>query len=100
MKDNGQEKKDLKGNSHIEDAPLALLAELTHRCPFQCPYCSNPLELETMKNELTTEEWKRVIKEAGKMGIHQIHFSGGEPSVRKIWKSLSNLHRIRAVIVT
>ena len=68
--------------SHTEKAPLALLAELTHRCPFQCPYCSNPLELETAKNELTTEEWMKVIKEAGKMGIHQIHFSGGEPSVR------------------
>jgi PqqA peptide cyclase len=25
-------------------APQGLLAELTHRCPFQCPYCSNPLE--------------------------------------------------------
>ncbi len=26
--------------------PLAVLAELTHRCPLQCPYCSNPIELE------------------------------------------------------
>ena len=25
------------------DPPLALLAELTHRCPLACPYCSNPL---------------------------------------------------------
>ncbi len=26
--------------------PLAVLAELTHRCPLQCPYCSNPVELD------------------------------------------------------
>ena len=24
--------------------PLWLLAELTYRCPLQCPYCSNPLD--------------------------------------------------------
>ena len=33
-------------------APLALLAEITHRCPLQCPYCSNPIELERAKGEL------------------------------------------------
>lgn len=63
--------------------PLALLAELTHRCPLQCPYCSNPVELERASNELSTEEWKRVIDEAAALGILQIHFSGGEPTVRR-----------------
>ena len=65
------------------DAPLALLAEITHRCPLQCPYCSNPLELERASNELDTASWKRVITEAAEMGMHQVHFSGGEPTVRK-----------------
>ena len=64
-------------------APFAMLAELTHRCPLQCPYCSNPLELERAGNELTTEEWCRVIDEAAEMGMLQIHFSGGEPTVRR-----------------
>src|SRR3546814_4307573 len=64
-------------------APFAMLAELTHRCPLQCPYCSNPLELERASNELTTEEWSRVIDEAAEMGMLQIHFSGGEPTVRR-----------------
>ena len=41
--------------------PLAVLAELTHRCPLQCPYCSNPVELERGGSELTTEEWKKVL---------------------------------------
>lgn len=63
--------------------PYAVLAELTHRCPLQCPYCSNPVELERAGNEIDTETWKRVIDEAEAMGILHVHFSGGEPTVRK-----------------
>ncbi|MBN4016299.1 radical SAM protein, partial [Rhodospirillaceae bacterium AH-315-P19] len=63
--------------------PLALLAELTHRCPLQCPYCSNPLALEGTENELSTEEWCRVLDEAATLGTYQVHFSGGEPATRK-----------------
>ena len=43
--------------------PLAVLAELTHRCPLQCPYCSNPVELDRGGSELSTEEWKKVLSE-------------------------------------
>ncbi len=64
-------------------APVGLLAELTHRCPLQCSYCSNPLELERVNRELTTEQWVSVMKQAGEMGILQIHLSGGEPCARK-----------------
>jgi pyrroloquinoline quinone biosynthesis protein E len=63
--------------------PLAVLAELTHRCPLQCPYCSNPLELERSSGELTTVEWLRVLREAADLGCMQVHFSGGEPTVRR-----------------
>jgi len=63
--------------------PLALLAELTHRCPLQCPYCSNPLELERASRELETEEWLRVLREAASLGCMQVHFSGGEPAARR-----------------
>ena len=63
--------------------PLAVLAELTHRCPLQCPYCSNPVELERGGSELTTEEWKNVLTELAQIGVLQIHFSGGEPTARK-----------------
>jgi PqqA peptide cyclase len=65
------------------DAPLALLAEVTHRCPLQCPYCSNPLELERGSQELDTETWKRVLGEAAALGVLQVHFSGGEPLARR-----------------
>jgi len=63
--------------------PYAVLAELTHRCPLQCPYCSNPVELERSSNELETRYWLRVIEQSADMGILHIHFSGGESTFRK-----------------
>ncbi len=63
--------------------PLAVLLEMTHRCPLQCGYCSNPVEMERTGNELTTDEWKKVLTELAEIGVLQVHFSGGEPSVRK-----------------
>ncbi|TNE79160.1 MAG: radical SAM protein, partial [Gammaproteobacteria bacterium] len=59
--------------------PLWLLAELTYACPLQCPYCSNPTDFAQIKNELTSEEWIRVFREARAMGATQLGFSGGEP---------------------
>ena len=61
---------------------MSLLAELTHRCPLQCPYCSNPLQLEPRTQELGTQDWKRALSEAAAMGVLQVHFSGGEPMAR------------------
>jgi pyrroloquinoline quinone biosynthesis protein E len=63
--------------------PLAMLMELTHRCPLKCPYCSNPLGLDRARDELDTATWQRVISEAAGIGILQAHFSGGEPMVRQ-----------------
>jgi pyrroloquinoline quinone biosynthesis protein E len=62
--------------------PLALIAELTHRCPLHCVYCSNPLELEARTTELSTEEWSRVFQEAAALGVLQADFTGGEPLTR------------------
>ena len=62
--------------------PLWLLAELTHRCPLQCAYCSNPLELQPRRSELDTREWLRVLGEARALGAAQLGFSGGEPCLR------------------
>lgn len=62
--------------------PLAVMAELTHRCPLQCPYCSNPLEMLKAGAERDTAFWRNVISEAAAMGVLQIHFSGGEPTLR------------------
>lgn len=63
--------------------PLGLLAELTHRCPLACPYCSNPLSLDRRDEELDTATWVRVIGEASMLGVLQVHLSGGEPLARR-----------------
>ncbi|MCF6204996.1 MAG: pyrroloquinoline quinone biosynthesis protein PqqE [Methylococcaceae bacterium] len=62
--------------------PRWLLAELTYKCPLQCPYCSNPLDYTKHSTEISTEDWKRVLSEARKMGAVQLGFSGGEPLTR------------------
>ena len=62
--------------------PLALIAELTHRCPLHCVYCSNPLELQNRANELTTATWTRVFQEAAQAGVLQADLTGGEPLAR------------------
>jgi PqqA peptide cyclase len=74
--------------------PIGILAELTHRCPLACPYCSNPIALESRENELDAETWTRVFREAADLGILQAHLSGGEPAARRdlaeITKAASN----------
>ncbi|HMF06161.1 MAG TPA: radical SAM protein, partial [Methylocella sp.] len=65
------------------DPPAGLLAELTHRCPLGCAYCSNPLELDSREKELDTDAWKRVFSEAADLGVLHIHLSGGEPAARR-----------------
>src|SRR5438034_1584673 len=63
-------------------SPLALIAELTHRCPLHCVYCSNPLELQARPSELSTEVWSRVFREAAEAGVLQADLTGGEPLAR------------------
>ncbi len=63
--------------------PLAMLAELTHRCPLQCPYCSNPIDLNRRGEELRTEEWESVLHQSAALGVLQVHLSGGEPTLRE-----------------
>ena len=63
--------------------PLGMLAELTHRCPLQCPYCSNPIHLLKAADELDTETWLSAFSQAADLGVLQVHLSGGEPSLRR-----------------
>lgn len=59
--------------------PYTLVAELTHRCPLACPYCSNPLELRGRHDELPVDVWREVLDDAAELGVVQAHFTGGEP---------------------
>jgi PqqA peptide cyclase len=63
--------------------PLALIAELTHRCPLHCVYCSNPLQLAGTESELSTEQWTSVFRQSGELGMLHAHFTGGEPLARQ-----------------
>jgi pyrroloquinoline quinone biosynthesis protein E len=63
--------------------PIGILAELTHRCPLQCPYCSNPLALLKASRELDTATWTSIFSQAADLGILQVHLSGGEPTLRQ-----------------
>jgi pyrroloquinoline quinone biosynthesis protein E len=73
--------------------PLGLLAELTHRCPLGCPYCSNPLELDRREHELDSDTWGRVFREAAHLGVLQVHLSGGEPAARRDLVAITTLAR-------
>lgn len=63
--------------------PYTLIAELTYKCPLHCLYCSNPVDYARHDQELDTETWQRVFREAESLGVVQVHLSGGEPLVRK-----------------
>ena len=73
----------MTANGASVPAPLGLLAELTHRCPLGCPYCSNPLALDPRADELDAATWARVFREASALGVLQVHLSGGEPAARR-----------------
>src|SRR5580704_16461392 len=70
-------------NANRLHSPLGLRAELTHRCPLGCPYCSNPLAMDGREDELDAATWARVFGEAAALGVLQVHLSGGEPASRR-----------------
>ena len=74
--------------------PLALIAEVTHRCPLHCVYCSNPIQLAGTREELSTEEWTSVFQQAGKLGMLHAHFTGGEPLARTDLTELISAARV------
>jgi pyrroloquinoline quinone biosynthesis protein E len=80
-------------------APYTLVAELTHRCPLACPYCSNPRELVRGNDELPTADWERVIDEAAALGVMQVHLTGGEPLARADLEAIARRARERRLYV-
>lgn len=75
--------RDLMGHPVTPGLPIAMLAEITHRCPLACPYCSNPVELTRAADEIDAAEWARVFAQAAALGVLQVHISGGEPASRR-----------------
>jgi pyrroloquinoline quinone biosynthesis protein E len=91
---------DARPDAAPDGAPYTLVAELTHRCPLACPYCSNPRALVRGPEELTTAEWLAVIDDAAALGVMQIHLSGGEPLARTDLETLAARARARDLYVS
>lgn len=66
-----------------DPVPVGMVAELSYKCPLHCPYCSNPVNTGAYGNELTTGEWLDAFEQARRLGVLQVHLSGGEPMLRK-----------------
>jgi pyrroloquinoline quinone biosynthesis protein E len=94
-----EQSSDPDGPSPSGHAPYTLVAELTHRCALACPYCSNPRELVRGNDELTTDEWLRVLDDAASMGVMQVHLTGGEPLARADLEALASRARARDLYV-
>jgi pyrroloquinoline quinone biosynthesis protein E len=62
--------------------PLWLLAEVTYKCPLHCVFCYNPVDYTRYGEELSTEDWLRVLRQGRELGATQLGFSGGEPLMR------------------
>ena len=77
--------------------PLWLLAELTYRCPLHCVFCYNPVDFAQTRaeDELSTEDWLRVLRQARAAGSVQLGLSGGEPLLRDDLEAIvAEAHRL------
>jgi len=63
--------------------PLWLLLELTYKCPLKCPWCNNPVDFDRYRDELSTAQWKEVMRRGRQLGALQLGLSGGEPLLRR-----------------
>jgi len=64
--------------------PLRYSLELTYKCNLNCPFCY--VGDDRNKDELTTEEWLKVIEQIPFWGI--ITLVGGEPLIRKDFEEI------------
>jgi MoaA/NifB/PqqE/SkfB family radical SAM enzyme len=56
--------------------------QVTARCQADCEHCSAAKHKHREKEELTTEQWKSVIRQTEDLGVVNIVFTGGEPLLR------------------
>uniref|UniRef100_A0A7C4R5U8 Radical SAM protein n=1 Tax=candidate division CPR3 bacterium TaxID=2268181 RepID=A0A7C4R5U8_UNCC3 len=81
--------KNKKNIPHLDRVTLIV----THRCNYRCTYCNGPhtgfnkdrLEekKEMLKKDLNFEDFKKMISDWSDVGLTQIHFTGGEPTLNK-----------------
>lgn len=69
-------------NKPVFKSPIIAHLGITSVCNMRCEYCSIRKPYNKTR-ELSTEEWKIIIKKLADLGIFQIGFTGGEPTLRK-----------------
>ncbi|HQF36850.1 MAG TPA: GTP 3',8-cyclase MoaA [Candidatus Dojkabacteria bacterium] len=55
---------------------------ITGGCNLRCRFC-NPNGHMNSNNDLSTNDWKEIIKAGSTCGIKEIHYTGGEPTIRR-----------------
>jgi MoaA/NifB/PqqE/SkfB family radical SAM enzyme len=79
-------KKRRKAEESGHHIPPFLIASITSQCNLHCEGCyaraNNACGENFKQEELTTEQWKQIFREASELGISFILLAGGEPLMR------------------
>lgn len=62
--------------------------QITYSCNFNCNYCLCKKLIEEEREKMTVEDYKRVCKQAMKLGCTTFGIEGGEPFMRKDWEDI------------
>ncbi|MFX1478363.1 MAG: radical SAM/SPASM domain-containing protein [Promethearchaeota archaeon] len=80
--------------------PVAMTFAVTYKCQCKCVHCSAGRHLNKKKKELSTEEAKKLIDDAQKLGVTIIAFTGGEPLLREdIYELIAHVDQKKAMPV-
>lgn len=76
----------LKENKEMHFKHLNL--ELTSRCNLKCKHCYGDQEFGKKEKELSTKQWKKIIKQVAEFKPNFLLFTGGEALLRKDFNEL------------
>ncbi len=80
--------------------PVAMTFAVTYDCQCKCVHCSAGKHFKKDQKELSTEEAKKLIDDAQKLGVTIIAFTGGEPLLREdIFELISYVDKKKAMPV-
>jgi MoaA/NifB/PqqE/SkfB family radical SAM enzyme len=71
--------------NEVYEVPYSCYINLTSRCNLRCKHCFGSYSKE-LKNELSLEEWKKVIDDLVKTNVFYVVLSGGEVTQSLIFK--------------
>lgn len=60
-----------------------LRLSLTERCTLKCTYCRAGEGVCPKKDELTKDEFLRIVRAAASLGVKKVRLTGGEPMLRR-----------------